>query len=171
MEKLLERYRALYDDMARSADPSKMRVFGEADQWAFEQTLERNPKMAEMWLDKLEASQWNNYLARYEADEIASKLVNQNGNRGAHWPYDTFKSAVESLGGRMSEEPYYNCYAMWVTANMIYSDHAHSIAEDLGYKTPNETPNEKMALSCYKKAVEKLKDPDRPRFVRSYFGM
>ena len=30
-------------------------------------------------------------------------------------------------------------------------------------------PNEKMALSCYRKAIEKLKDPDRPRFVRWYF--
>jgi hypothetical protein len=52
---------------------------------------------------------------------------------------------------------------------MIYSDHAQSIAEDMGQRSPNEVPNEKMALSCYKKAVEKLKDPDRPRFVREYF--
>ena len=31
--------------------------------------------------------------------------------------------------------------------------------------------NEKMALSCYRKAVEKLKDQDRPRFVRWYFHL
>lgn len=52
---------------------------------------------------------------------------------------------------------------------MIYSDHAQSIAEDMGYKSPKEVPNEKMAVSIYKKALEKLKDADRPRFVREYF--
>lgn len=171
MEELIKRYHKLYQIMATSKDPSKMMVFGESEKWAFTQVAEKNPRLAEMWLDKLEAIHWHNYLSKYEADEIASKLLNQNGNRGAHWSYDTFKTAVESLGGRMSEEPYYNCYALWATTNMIYSDHAHSIAEDLGYKTPNEVPNEKMALSCYKKAVEKLKDSDRPRFVRSYFEM
>ena len=65
--------------------------------------------------------------------------------------------------------PYYNCYALWVMANMLYSDHAQSVAEDMGYKTPAEVLNEKMALSMYKKAVEKLKDVDRPHFVRQYF--
>ena len=171
MDTMLERYHALYDDMARSSDPSKMKVFGEAEKWAFAQAVERNPRMAEMWLDKLEATHWKNYLSKSEADDIVGKMVNQNGSRGAHWPYDTFKGAVEALGGKMSDEPFYNCYALWATANMIFSDHAQSIAEDMGYKTIAEVPNEKMALSCYKKAVEKLHDSDRPRFVSDYFGV
>jgi hypothetical protein len=52
---------------------------------------------------------------------------------------------------------------------MIYSDHAKSIAEDMGYKSVAEVPNERMALSCYKKAVESLKDPDKGFKVRDYF--
>ena len=71
----------------------------------------------------------------------------------------------------MYEKPYYNCYALWVTANMIYSDHANSVAEDMGYPNPEAVPNEKMALSMYRKAVEQLKDVDRPKFVREYFDL
>ena len=52
---------------------------------------------------------------------------------------------------------------------MIYSDHAKSIAEDMGYKSPAEVPAEKMALSCYRKAVENLKDVDSGFHVRRYF--
>lgn len=171
MEGVIERYLELYEDMASSKMPEKMKVFGEAEKWAFGKMLETSPKTAEMWLDKLEATHWHNYLSKAEAEEIVGKLVNQDGTRGAHWNYDVFKGAVESLGGKMSEEPFYNCYALWAVANMLYSDHAQSVAEDMGHQTPAQVPNEKMALSMYKKAVEKLKDRDRPRFVRHYFGV
>lgn len=171
MEELKERYLELYDDMAKSGMPEKMKIFGEAAKWAFDRLHERDPKLAEMWVEKLEATHWHNYLSKAEANEIVAKFINQDNSRGAHWSYDVFKGAVESLGGNMMEEPYYNCYALWVVANMIYSDHAQSVAEDMGHTTPAQVPNEKMALSMYKKAVEKLKDKDRPRFVRDYFGV
>ena len=171
MEGVKERYHELFDDMKKSKNPEKMKIFGEAEKWAFEIVADRDPKLAEMWVEKLEATHWQNYLSKAEADEIVSKFVNQDGSHGAHWPYDIFKGAVESLGGKLAEAPFFNCYALWVTANMLYSDHAQSVAEDMGYKTPKEVPNDKIALSMYKKAVEKLKDPDRPRFVRHYFGV
>ena len=34
----------------------------------------------------------------------------------------SFKTAVESIGGKMEDMPYYNCYALWTVANMRYSD-------------------------------------------------
>ena len=148
-----------------------MVAFGDAERWAFKRLYEVSPKDAQCWLDKLEAMHWKNYLSRQEADEIASHLVNQNGRLGAHWGYETFKGAVESLGGKMYDKPFYNCYALWITANMIYSDHAQSVAEDMGMTSPESVPNEKMALSMYKKAVEKLKDVDRPKFIREYFDL
>lgn len=171
MEGVMERYLELYDEMAKSGQPEKMKVFGETEKWAFEKVQERDEKLAEMWVDKLESMHWLNYLSKAEADEIVAKFVNQDNTRGAHWNYDTFKGTVESLGGKMKEEPYYNCYALWVTANMLYSDHAQSVAEDIGASSPAQVPNDKMALSMYKKAIEKLKDRDRPRFVRHYFGV
>jgi hypothetical protein len=171
MNEILERYEELYEDMATSGNKDKMNAFGEAERCMFKKLAKEHPAMAQMWLDKLEAMHWKNYLSKAEAEEIASKLVNQNGRMGAHWGYETFKGAVESLGGKVSEKPFYNCYALWVTANMIYSDHANSVAEDMGYPNPEAVPNEKMALSMYRKAVEQLKDVDRPKFVREYFDL
>lgn len=171
MNEIFERYEELYEDMANSGNKDKMIAFGDAERWAFKKMHEISPKDAQCWLDKLEAMHWKNYLSKFEADEIAAKLINQNGRIGAHWGYDTFKNAVESLGGKVYEKPFYNCYALWITANMIYSDHAQSVAEDMGAASPEAVPNEKMALSMYKKAVEQLKDVDRPKFIREYFGL
>ena len=35
MEEMLKRYLELYDDMATSANPEKMMIFGGAEKWAF----------------------------------------------------------------------------------------------------------------------------------------
>lgn len=165
----MKRHEKLYKGIIHSKDDAKMEMLGCIFLSMMEQIEATNPRLYKEMVERMEATEWNNYLTEAEATKIASALVNQDGSRGAHWPYEAFKNAVESLGGKPSESPYYNCYALWVTANMLYSDHAQSVAEDMGYKTPAEVPNEKMALSMYKKAVEKLKDMDRPYFVRAYF--
>lgn len=165
----MKRHEELYRDIIRSNDNAKMEMLGEIFLSTIEQLEASSPRLYKEIVEKMEAIEWNNYLTEYEAAKIASTLVNQDGSTGAHWPYDVFKGAVESLGGKTSDMPYYNCYALWVVANMIYSDHAQSVAEDMGYKSPTEVSTEKMALSMYKKAVEKLKDVNRPYFVRPYF--
>lgn len=166
---MIERYDELYGVMKSSRDVEKMKIFGEAEKEMFRQMAASNPSMAEMWLTKLEAVCWDNYLTEKEARNIGRHIVNQDGTKEFHWPYDVFTKAVSQLGGITEEKPYYNSYALWVTANMIYSDHARSVAEDMGYKSPMEVPNERMALSMYKKAVEKLKDPDKGFHIRKYF--
>ena len=163
MEELIRRYDELYSDMATARDPKKMMTFGEAEKWMFHSLAERHPEMAEKWLSRLESGRWNNYLSRSEAEEIASNLVNQDGSRGAHWNFETFKSAVESLGGKISEEPYYNCWALWAVMNMLYSDHHRSVSSYI--------PRDKEPYFFYAMAVEKLKDVDRPKFVRWYFDV
>lgn len=166
---MIERYDELYGVMKSSRDVEKMKIFGEAEKEMFRQLAASNPTMAEMWLGKIEAVCWDNYLTEKEARNIGRHIVNQDGTKEFHWPYDVFTKAVSQLGGITEEKPYYNSYALWVTANMIYSDHARSVAEDMGYKSPMEVPNERMALSMYKKAVEKLKDPDKGFHIRKYF--
>lgn len=166
---MIERYDELYGVMKSSRDVEKMKIFGEAEKEMFRQMAASNPTMAEMWLGKIEAVCWDNYLTEKEARNIGRHIVNQDGTKEFHWPYDVFTKAVSQLGGITEEKPYYNSYALWVTANMIYSDHARSVAEDMGYKSPMEVPNERMALSMYKKAVEKLKDPDKGFHIRKYF--
>ena len=163
MKELIEKYDELYDDMATAKDPMKMMAFGEAEKWMFHSLAEKHPEIAEMWLTKLEAHKWHNYLSKSEAMEIASKLVNQDGTRGAHWDYEVFKNAVESLGGKIKDEPYYNCWALWVTMNMLYSDHFKSASEFV--------PRDMMPKYFYTQAVEKLKDIDRPKFIREYFDL
>ena len=163
MENLIKRYDELYDDMATAKDPNKMMIFGDAEKWMFHSLAHKHPEIAEMWLTKLEAGKWNNYLSKTEAMEIAAKLVNQDGSRGAHWDYDTFKGAVESLGAKMEDAPYFNCWALWVVANAEYSDH---------YKSASEfVPKDMMPKYFYTMAVEKLKDADRPMYVRKYYDL
>lgn len=161
MNEIKKRYEELYEVMATSKDPTKMRTFGEAEKWAFRKVAERDPSMAQMWLDKLEPVMWKNYLSKVEAEAIVSKFVNADGTIGAHWSYDTMRSAVESLGAVMSEEPFFNCWALWATMNMLYSDHAKSVNDFV--------PKEEQVKFYYAQAIEKLKDADRPHFVREYF--
>lgn len=163
MKEMLERYEELYEDMAASGNKNKMVAFGEAEKWAFKKMAKENPEMAQCWLDKLEAMEWNNYLSRREAEKITAGLVNQNGMVGAHWGYEPFRNAVEALNGKTSEMPYYNCYALWATANMLYSDHYESARVYV--------PESDMPKYFYSMAVEKLKDIDKPHFVREYFDL
>ena len=64
---------------------------------------------------------------------IGKEIENQDGTMGLSLGLPpVFVSAVKQLGGKVEDKPYYNSYALWATANMIYSDHAESIAEDMG---------------------------------------
>lgn len=168
-EEMTARYEELYNKMKSSRDVKNMKIFGDAEHYVFNEVARVHPELAENWLSHLEAVCWDNYLSQNEAANISKRTINQDGTKGFHWSHEIFVSAVKKLGGVVEEKPYYNSYALCVTANVIYSDHANSIALDMGYKNPHEVPNEDMALSCYRKAVEKLKDIDAGFHVRMYF--
>lgn len=159
-----QRYMELYRKMAESKDVAKMRAFGDAEVWIFGMLADKHPELAQKWLDKLEASEWHNYLSESEAMDVVAGLKSQDGRTGAHWNLPTFVGAVESLGGAVENPPYYNKYALWATANMLYSDHAKSARKYVGDES-------KMPAYFYDLAVEKLTDVDRPHFVRHYFGL
>ena len=161
MEELIRKYDELYEDMAKAKDPKKMMIFGDAEKKMFHSLAKKHPEIAESWLTQLEAGRWNNYLSKNEAEKIVNGLVNQDGTRGGHWPYEAFKAAVESLGAKMAEEPYYNCYSLWATADTLWSDHHKSTMEFV--------PKDQEPRFFYTMALEKLKDSDRPEFVREYF--
>lgn len=169
-EEIKQRYEQLYRQMANSREVRQMMIFGDAEKWAFDKVLATDQKTAEAWVAKLEAIEWNNYLSDSEASHIATTLLNQDGSMGAVWDKATFLSVIEKNGGEAERMPYYNSNALWITAAMIYSDHAKSIAEDMGYTSVADVPVEKMAMSTYRKAVEKLCDKDRKFFVRHYFA-
>lgn len=166
---MMERYEELYAKMKNSKDVKNMQVFGESATWIFREMTKAHPEIAESWISHLEAICWDHYLSQNEAMNIGKRIINQDGSKGFHWNHDVFTSAVQSFGGVVEDKPHYNSYALCVVANTIFSDMASSISMDLGYKSINEVPNEKMALSCYRKAVELLKDPDKGFRVRKYF--
>lgn len=168
-EQMIDRYEELYAKMKSSKDVKNMKAFGEAMSWTFRELTKVHPDIAEKFISHIECIEWANYLSQDEAKNIGMRIVNQDGTKEFHWPHDVFVKVVDNLGGIVEEKPYYNSYALCVVSNMVYSDHALSIAMDMGYKTPPEVPNEKMALSCYRKAVEKLKDVDHGFQVRKYF--
>lgn len=168
-EEMMDEYEMYSLKIIKSKDKKHMEVLADVCEWLFCQAAAKMPDIAESALAHLAATEWNNYLSQDEAMNIGKRTINQDGTKGFHWPHDVFTSAVKSLGGVVEEKPYYNSYALCVTANNIYADMALSISADMGYKSPNETPNEKMAFSCYNKAVELLKDVDGGYKVRKYF--
>lgn len=167
-EEMKSRYEHLYDVMSNSKDVNKMMVYGRAGRRIFEKMIIVNPGIAKEWVEMLEPIVWNNYVTAEMANEIASRLVNQDGSKGPHWSMDTFFSVVPKLGGKLEDEPYYNKYALWLVANAHYSDFAKSTSEDMGYPL-EEVPGEKMALSMYKKAIESLKDIDLSHYIANYY--
>lgn len=167
----IKKFKELYHTMKESRDVANMKIFGEATKKMFYKLAEAHPELAEEMLQMLAPIEYNNYLSPEEATHIAEGLIAQDGSRGAHWDKPTLEAAVTRLGGKTEELPIYNWCALWVVVNMIYSDHAESIAEDMGFSSVANVPAEKMAKSCYRKAIEKLSDPDRPRFVRAYFDL
>jgi hypothetical protein len=158
-----ERYEELYENMATSKDVEKMLIFGGADKWAFNEVVVLNPSLAQRWVEKLEAICWKNYVTENEAKYIVSRFKWQDGRNDAKWSMPIFRQAVEAVGGKMEDKPYYNEWALWATANMIYSDSGKTLSEFIS--------EEHMPKVVYMLAVDKLKDEDRPRFIRRYFGL
>ena len=168
-EQMMQEYDMYKSKIIKSKDIKHMEMLSDVCEYMFEQAAVKMPDVAESALAHLASTEWNNYLSEHEAKNVGMRIINQDGTKGFHWTHDVFTKAVEGLGGVVEEKPYYNSYALCVVANVIYSDHALSIAMDMGYKTVAEVPNEKMALSCYRKAIEKLKDIDGGFHVRKYF--
>lgn len=169
-EEMIDRYSELYDRMSRSGDVRNMRTFGEAERAVFVELATSHPDIAGRWLERLEPMDWDSYISEREMQAIARSMVNQDGSTGFRWSGDVFFPSIRALGGKEEDRPNYNRYALLVTANMVYSDHARSIAQDMGKQNPTDVPNEKMALSCYRKAVELLEDPDKGFRIREYFS-
>lgn len=168
-EEMIEEYDMYKSKIIKSKETKHMEILADVCEYLFSQAASKMPDVAESALSHLAATEWNNYLSPTEAKNIGMRIVNQDGTKGFHWNHDVFTKAVDSLGGKVEDKPYYNSYALCVAGNVIYSDMAKSIAMDLGYNTPVEVPNEKMALSCYRKAVEMLKDGDGGFRIRKYF--
>ena len=173
-QEMIKRYSELYAIMENSGDVSKMQIYGGALSQLFARVAEINPELAENTLNLLSAIEFNNFASEAEASAVAAKFLNADKvitgaaeeSKGPHWRMDEMKAFLQSRNLPVEEKPYYNWPALWLTVNMIYSDYADTLVEVLGTKD-----SEKLATTCYKLALRKLKDPDRPSFLREYFNI
>lgn len=173
-QELKDRYAQLYAEMKSSKDVSKMALFGTACTRMFNEVAVSNTNLAHTVIEMLDAIEYLNYVTMAEANEVASRFVNDDTmltgsadpSKGAHWSMTTAKDFLTSRNIPLEDKPYYNWYALWLTMNMIYSDFADEIVELIGEKN-----GEKIAVASYKMAVKKLKDLDRPHFLREYFEL
>ena len=156
-----EKYDELYAIMANSKDSAKMKIFGEAEKWMFDQINRSNPELAKKWLDRIEAVKWHNYLCESSANAIVSKFVNQDGTTGPKWQYQQVMDAVKAAGGNESEQPYYNSYALFVVMNWIASNHWKNLSKLVS--------EDKMPGVIYSLTLDYLKDPDEPHFLTRYW--
>lgn len=125
--------------------------------------------------EKKKKKEFHNYLSEKEAYKIVENFENEDGSYGPQWDVKEFAKLLKEVDGEKEKKPYYNKWALWVATNMIFSDHAESIAEDLDIELEelDREPEdmEDMFYSCYRKAIEKLEDDDRPHFIRPYFHL
>ena len=159
----MEAYEKLYHELIDSGKTESMQALGKLFLWLMWQTKESNTAIFQEAVEKMKAATWCNYLTEHEAEEIVGAFINQNGDTGAHWSLSQVEAAVEGLGGKPECESYYNRYALYVAINMIYSDFATTLVQFVD--------EDKMVEVVYRLAVDKLKDKDRPRFIREYFGV
>ena len=109
---------------------------------------------------------YNNYLSKTEAEKVLSEFINEDGTTGAKIrDYNEFFQIVEELNGNVEHEPYYNKWALYVTANKFASDQHSVIVKWIG------TDRVKYIEACHDLAVAQLKDKDKANWVRWYFGV
>lgn len=168
------RFAELYEDMRNSRDVSKMKHFGAAFTAMFDKVAVQHPDIAMSTLDFLAGMEYNNFLTPTEANNIVTGFINDDTflsgasepSRGAHWSMEILKGFLVQRGAPLEEKPYYNWPSLWVAVNMIYSDYADALTKIVGSKD-----NEKISMASYSLAVKKLKDRDRPHFIREYFDL
>ena len=163
-EEMKKEFIELYDMMAMSHDVRNMETFGNVHKEMMEWMIQNKPELAQEWIEKLDSIKWRNYLTQKEAQKIVDGMVPK-----APWSKDVWKNAMNQFGLPMEEEPYYNCYSLWVEMNKIYSDFGEEIASLLG-KPLSPTDNE-IISACYKMALKTLKDRDEVYSIRKYFNV
>ena len=159
----MENFKEVYGKLFETGTPEAMKMLeGILCDFA-EYVGKSNEKLYNDAVERMNAVNWNNYLTEREALHIVETLQGQDGQKGAKWSFAQVSDAVEKIGGQMECEPYYNKYALYIAVNMIYSDFAKTLAEYV--------EADRMFELVYRLAVDKLKDTDRPRFIRAYFGV
>lgn len=165
-EAIIGKFNVLLDEIILDGDTDDMETSRAMFKKAVAMLANTDAKQAEEFLCCFEGTlKYFNYLSSSEASRIVDRLVNQDGSKGPKWRADEFFETVTNLGGELEHEPYYNKYALYVTANKFASDQHKVIVKWVG----NDPA--KYAEACYDLAVSQLEDKDKLNWVRWYFGI
>ena len=164
IEGMMEKFDKLYQKMSVSDKVEDMKLFGRVMREAIQELASVRPERADEMLEELCAINWRNYLTRREAEEIVSKMEPE-----AKWSRDQLERSLRADGLPMSEEPYYNEYALWVEVSKIYSDSGRTLKEHLN-KIGLDSDGELVNL-IYGLAIDHLKDRDGVYDIRRYFKL
>lgn len=163
-KEIKQKFEMLYNTMATSNEPKYMDVFGEAMKAMLDDIIADKPELAQEYVEKLEAIEWNNYLTKKEAMEIVEGM-----NPAYFWNAESWLGNMEKSELCMEEKPYYNDYALFVAMNQVISDHGSTLASVLGKGSVNEIDTDKLINIAHRLAVDLLKDKDEVYNIRKYF--
>ncbi len=166
MENLTEKYIDLYKFMATSNNPENMRLFGEVASEMMNWLIKNQPSQAEIYIDKLCAMKWQQYLTKNEAAAVLSKM-----EPAAKWSFETWKNAMERYSLEAERQAVFNAYALWVEMNSKYSDYAEALATKAFGKPIAEIPEQNVFALIHALAVCSLTDKDGVYNIRSYFSL
>lgn len=163
-EEIKEKFKSLYDYMSVSNEPKYMMLFGEVMCEMMDMTIESHTSLAEELIDKLESIMWNQYLSKTEATKIVSNMEPK-----APWSYDQWLKAMQDLGLEYKRDKVFNCYALWTTMCMVYSDDGKTIASLMGIDYSSAASNPEFIKAVHQFAMNKMLDVDGKFDLRHYF--
>ena len=125
-----------------------------------------NPHLAEDLAETFDGNlNYNNFLTETEAQRILSEFLNEDGSHGAIWGAKDFFAKAESIGYALDNAPFYNKWALYVTASHIVSDNMSAIS-----KWTQKDVTKYVECAC-DFAIGKLQDRDKPKWIRCYYGL
>ena len=160
-----EEFKKLYDYIINSEDPEKMHVLGKVTKDMMCKFIESYPQWAREYLDTLQSVKWNNYVTPKEAEDIVANMKPKPA-----WTHTAWEGMMTNFGFPMSEEPYYNDNALYVTMSMISSDSGDTIVSSMNANGVN-MDRDSLFKFIYHLALDKLKDKDHMFNLRNYFKL
>lgn len=164
-DEVLKKFNELLDETIERGNNKEMQLtrcmFNQAVEFLTDLDMDLSKEFVERFEGVLN---YNNFLTEGESRRILLSFLNQDGSKGAHWKDpDLFFKKLQSCGKELEERPYYNKWALYVTANMYSSDHHNDIIKWVGGDL------DKYFEACVDFSYSQLTDKDRPEWVRWYF--
>lgn len=151
-QEMQEKFASLYQLMANSNEPKYMKIFGDVMVEMMNWAIKNQPSSAEIWIEKLCAIKWRQYLTKSEALRIINSMDKMP------WDLDVWEMNMKSVGLECERKFMFNKYAMWVQMSYEYA-HSMDVISAMAFETPiTEIPKEKVLKIVHALAEKSLTD-------------